>query len=421
MILEVFSCSGGMAEGLRRAGLAPDMAVDWDPDACDSYAGNLGHRPIQMDARDLLRMARAGWSPGPIDLLVMDPPCTPWSRAGKRRRTADERDMIEVAVDLVRVLRPAAYLIANVPGLDDAPNWPVVQRTIGSLHRDGYCVVDFARLDAADYGVPQRRVRPFWFGHGGGPCIVWPEPTHGDPAVVAAEARQRSLAPRQLRSWVTCREALGHLPREEIGRPVRLRWRNARQRHPPSRLDEPAHTMTTRYTVGSGAMTLALSGVLPRSRKRGSKAPRASHIDDPARVVTCGDNLGGGNTIFDGPNHRPSRPDGCARTLTRDTHGDGALLAWPWDRPATVVHADDRIAPPGHHEDHAGRSMPNAIAVSERAAAILQGFPDGWTFAGETKRARWSQIGQAMPPPLAEAVGRAIARQMRAAATRAAE
>ena len=168
MILELFSCSGGMAEGLRRAGLVVDMAFDFDSDACDSYETNLGHRPVQIDVRDLVRMARAGWSPGPIDLLVADPPCTPWSRAGKRRGTDDERDMIEDTVELVRLLRPRAYLIANVPGLDDGPNWPTVQRTIGSLSRDGYCVADFVRLDAADFGVPQHRIRPFWYGHRGG-------------------------------------------------------------------------------------------------------------------------------------------------------------------------------------------------------------------------------------------------------------
>jgi site-specific DNA-cytosine methylase len=73
------------------------------------------------------------------------------------------------------------------------------------------------------------------------------------------------------------------------------------------------------------------------------------------------------------------------------------------------VQSDPRVAPPGHHETSI-RSVPNAIVLSERAAGILQGFPDGWTFAGKTKRARWAQIGMAMPPPLAEAVGRSIAR-----------
>jgi DNA (cytosine-5)-methyltransferase 1 len=62
----------------------------------------------------------------------------------------------------------------------------------------------------------------------------------------------------------------------------------------------------------------------------------------------------------------------------------------------------------------------NAIVLSERAAAILQGFPDGWLFSGATKRARWSQIGQAMPPPLAHAVARSVVAQMERARQEAA-
>jgi hypothetical protein len=62
------------------------MAFDYDADACASYETNLGHAPVRLDVRDLVRMARAGWRPSePIDLLVADPPCTPWSRAGKRQ------------------------------------------------------------------------------------------------------------------------------------------------------------------------------------------------------------------------------------------------------------------------------------------------------------------------------------------------
>lgn len=82
--LELFSCSGGMAEGFRRAGITFDVAVDQDPDACDSYERNLGHRPIKMDVRDLLRLWRAG-GPPVVDLIVADPPCTPWSVAGHRK------------------------------------------------------------------------------------------------------------------------------------------------------------------------------------------------------------------------------------------------------------------------------------------------------------------------------------------------
>jgi hypothetical protein len=149
-ILELFPCSGGFAEGFRRAGLTVSMAFDADPEACASYEANLGHAPVQMDVRDLLRMLEVGWRPAPVDLLLADPPCSPWSRAGKRLGTEDERDMLGTTVRIVDLLAPRAWLIANVPGLDDGPNWPTVQATIGRLS-DRWCI-DFSRLNAADYG-----------------------------------------------------------------------------------------------------------------------------------------------------------------------------------------------------------------------------------------------------------------------------
>lgn len=337
MNLELFCCSGGMTEGFKRAGIRFHVAIDADPDGCDSHERNVGLRPIRIDVRDLIRMARAGWRPdGAVDLVVADPPCAMWSRAGKRGGTADDRCTLEATAELIGILRPRAYLIGNIPGLDDGVNLPVVQRVIGGLARHGYCTADFARLDAADFGVPQHRVRPFWFGHRGGACIRWPVPTHGDPLEVA---RPHLPGVEPLKPWVTCRDALAHLPIEELGRPVRVR--NKPTMH-------PHHAMLTG--------------------------------DAPARVIT---------------------------SVRQD---DGRLLAWPWDRPATTVCAAiDKIAAPGQKSGHLS---PNAVILSEKAAAILQGFPEGWHFAGSTKTSRWSQIGQAMPPALAAAVARSVAAQM---------
>ncbi len=154
-------------------------------------------------------------------------------------------------------------------------------------------VADFARLNASSYGVPQHRIRPFWFGHLSGPCIQWPEPTHGDPA----ELRDQLTLPgvRQLLPWITCGEALAHLSGDDLGRPVRLRKRDC------------------------------------NSDQHGSVVQR------PARVVGTS-NLSDGNVILpnvgqmawkdglDGPNHRPSQSDEPARTLTRNTHSDGAVI-----------------------------------------------------------------------------------------------
>lgn len=423
--IEIFSCSGGMAEGFRRAGITFDWVFDKDPNAVASYTKNLGHAPVMMDARDLLRMVRGGWSPGPVNLLVADPPCTPWSRAGKRLGTDDERDMLEPTAELITLLRPAYYLIGNVPGLQDSTSWGTVQRVIGGLVRHGYCVADYAQLDAADYGVPQHRIRPFWFGHLSGRCIQWPVPTHADPRWLAM-----SLPLCPVKPWVTCREALERLDLAELGRHVRLKRRDPK--HPPCAPDAPA------TTVRSGGNGNAAPHVVLENRRHPPASPAA-----PAPTVGAKDRGQSTVLLLDNPNQPAFDPDAPARTILAAWRGHGArlsqanrigspdqpgatvtaqvsrvgtgeahVLTWPWDRPSTTIQRDERIAPPGHHDEKwDGRLMssPNAIVLSERAASIIQGFPDGWLFAGETKKTRWSQIGQAMPPPLAEAVARSVA------------
>lgn len=484
--LELFSCAGGMAEGFRRAGVTFDLAVDFAPDHCDSYERNLGHRPIAMDVRDMLRLVRAGQLRLEVDLLVADPPCTPWSRAGKRLGTADERDMLQVTCDLIAALQPRRYLIGNVPGLDDSKHLPIVQRLIGGLSRYGYCTADFARLDAADYGVPQHRVRPFWFGHRVGPCVRWTAPTHCDPVELATLAVP-GVAP--LRPWVTCRDALGHLEPEQLGRPVKMRkctdhgkqngsvadrpartvgtsnlsdgnnlaLRRSRHDEPvhTSSIDEPARAITTQCRAPGHATTVVLNGkhapsgpdepaptIGAKSRGNGGCAVLSmephhppSHVDEPSMTIRAGSGGGANRAMMlegesarrkkrppstKGPQwSRTSNPDEPAPVVLTDggrAGGNGPKLEWPWTRPATTVTARPGLAPPGHHdEDFAIMSLPDAIILSELAAAILQGFPEGWAFCGETKKLRWGQLGQAMPPALAEAVARAIVEQDRQA------
>lgn len=408
--LELFPCSGGFAEGFRRAGVTFDLSVEIERDHCDSYEHNLGHRPVQMDVRDLLRMVKLGVRIE-VDLLVADPPCTPWSRAGKRLGTEDERDMLVETCELIAALRPRRYLIGNVPGLDDAVNWHIVQKHVGGLTAHGYCVRDFAALDAADYGVPQRRVRPFWFGHLAGDCIRWPRPTHADPAKIATPALpgiDDGIA--ALKPWVTCRDALGHLTGPDLGRPVHLRWKAGTDGpdHKPSRPSKPAKTLT-RNTHSDGCLLLV-------NEKHPPSDPAA-----PAATIGAKRRMQAGEVLLVDPpqSKRVGDVDAPAKTITakhgRVGVGADKLLSWPWDRPATTIHADPRIAPPGHHDSvsFAAVSEPNAVVLSARAAAILQGFPDEprWLFSGETQERRWSQLGQAMPPPLAHAVATSVVEQ----------
>lgn len=444
--LEIFSCAGGMSEGFRRAGVIFDMAVDYNADNCDSYEANHGHRPVRMDAVDLLRMVRLGWKVD-VDLLVADPPCTPWSRAGKRLGTADERDMLEVTCDLIALLQPRRYLIGNVPGLEDSGNLGTVQRFIGGLSQYGYCVADFASLNAAAYGTPQHRWRPFWFGHLTGPCITWPAPTHGDPVDPTVHSPLPGMG---LIPWVTCRQALGHLSEAELGRTVKMKRADARHPVPDagrpsttirgggdghsapqvkvgvirtSREDSPARTLTTQSRAMGHASTIVLNerhapatGDAPAptlgAKQRGQGAKTLILNGMPAKKKRDGSTQGPQSA-------RTIHPDVPATTIhaREDRVGTGSpVLEWPWPRPSTTVTGRPGLPPPGHHDENfAIMSLPDAVILSEKAAAILQGFPEDWIFKGNTKKARWSAIGQATPPQLSQAVGTSIVEQDRKA------
>ncbi len=429
--IEICCCAGGMALGFRRAGIEFAFAFDKDADACASYEHNLGHRPIRMDVHDLLRLVQGGWRPdaGELDFVCADPPCVSWSSAGLKKGLADARDCLRPVVEIVRILRPRAFLLGNVPGLEHERADAARRDTIGSLCYEGYCI-DEAVLDAASYGVPQRRIRPFWYLHLGGPCLAWPNATHGPPS------RQGQLVGTELLPWVTCRDALADLPRRDLGKARRVRLGKTGD-HRPNEPDAPAATVTAN-SHGDGSLLVLEDGFPP------------SHEDAPARTVTTRASAGGNRMLVAHPRHPASKADEPAYTMTTKPHATGSnIMTWPWDRPATTVTTEARIPAPGH-KSPSRRTFDECIVLSERARARLQGFPDllcgcnggyplhlvefqqklvesgehdakisqvcqdcwlpmrPYKFVGKTKRSRNSQLGQAMPPPLAEAIARSI-------------
>jgi DNA (cytosine-5)-methyltransferase 1 len=197
-LVSLFSGLGGLDLGLEAAGWDCVFATDIDPRAIESLKANKGFRlanggqflqnaEIELaDIRDLAgrdMLARAGRRRGEITLLAGGPPCQSWSSAGHQLGFDDPRGQLIAEYLRVAAELDCRYLLfENVRGLVTARGPDGVPGSALAWLRDQL----FARgwqtrvelLNAADYGVPQRRVRVVLVGYRTGDTPHLPAPTH---------------------------------------------------------------------------------------------------------------------------------------------------------------------------------------------------------------------------------------------------
>jgi DNA (cytosine-5)-methyltransferase 1 len=160
--IDLFSGCGGLTLGLKQAGFLVIGAVEVDPLALETYKAN--HRRVVIWGRDITKvtvasvMRRLKLRRGQLDLLAGCPPCQGFStittlngRIGKDKRN----DLVFHFLRFVRVLRPKAVMMENVPKLAKNRRF---KKLLAELKKMGY-EINYSVLNAANYGVPQRRRR----------------------------------------------------------------------------------------------------------------------------------------------------------------------------------------------------------------------------------------------------------------------
>lgn len=178
--LEICAGAGGQALGLEAAGFSHQLAVEIEPDACQTLIRNRNEWSVrETDVREVDGRPFRG-----VDLLAGGVPCPPFSVAGHQLGSDDERDLFPEALRLVREAKPAAVMLENVRGLAADRFSSYRQAIVGELSALGY-VSDWRLLQASNFGVPQLRprfiliaLRPRAFRR-----FEWPEP-QPSPATV---------------------------------------------------------------------------------------------------------------------------------------------------------------------------------------------------------------------------------------------
>ena len=324
-VLDVFAGAGGLSLGLESAGAEIVAGVEIDPNACETFA--KAHPSAEVIQDDVGLVPFATWQ-SHVDVVVGGPPCQPWSTGGKRLGTADPRDGWPTFLRALREIEPVAFIAENVSGLAAGARKPHFHALTQGLKDLGF-LVSAKVLNAADYGVPQRRLRLVIVGMRVG-VFQFPVPGFG-----AAHGKP----------WRTAGEVIGP---EAIGVPNRSIITYARRPEPrPSPYDG--------HVFNGGGRPIDLSKPAPTllASMGGNKTPWV----DTMEIV----------------------PEYHAHLMSGGT-------------PRT-----------GH--------VPGARRITVEEAALLQTFPQGMHFAGP-RSSCYRQIGNAVPPLLAQAIGTELLRQI---------
>jgi DNA (cytosine-5)-methyltransferase 1 len=374
--IELFTGAGGLALGVAKAGFTHDAVIEWDRDACATLNEN----------RSRIGLMR-GWPVHEcsvydydftqhtnLALIAAGAPCQPWSLGGKHAGYYDDRNLFPEVFRAVRETLPPAVIIENVKGLLrsgfrdyfeyillclSAPQ--MVRRTDEAWFEHGARLhraldrgaakgvtynVNWQLLNAADYGVPQRRERVFIVALRSDLGSDWKPltATHSEDALLYAK-------------WVDGTYWHDHgLKRQPI----------------PERL-----------------------------KKRVAQVRVAAELFPLARWRTVRDALRGLPT----PRDRQENPDYQNHVGNAGARSYPGHTGSPLDEPAKTLKAGDHGVPGGENMLREDDGSVRYFTVRE--AARLQTFPDDYVFSGAWSEG-FRQLGNAVPVELAAVVANRV-------------
>ena len=369
--VDLYCGVGGMSLGFEQAGFDIIAAVDKEDTHINTYSKNFPQTKTFRDdlssvSADQIREG-AGIGNTDVDVLFAGPPCQGFSLIGKRLKDDPRNSLLPDLARLIGEMSPSYFVVENVAGIQLGSAKSFLEEFLARVTMAGYRIVEpICMLDAAAFGVPQRRRRVFVLGHKLGlQAPRYPEPIYspgknGDytgPTVWDAIGDLPQID--KYSSLLSCGEYKGPLDKpSEYARVMR------------GESHDPGDKSHSRERNGH-----ALTGCM-----------RSAHTDETVRRF---------RETKQGAYEEISRyyrlsKNGLANTLRAGTGpAQGSFMA---PRP---IHPFQ------------------ARCITVREAARLHSFPDWFQFH-PTKWHAFRQIGNAVPPRLARAVAGAVRRALRA-------
>jgi DNA (cytosine-5)-methyltransferase 1 len=360
-VIDLFAGCGGMTEGFQASeqGFVPVAAVEWNLHAAATYAANFGESHTRwIDIAEFVDVPKA-------EVVIGGPPCQGFSDLGSKDPDDHRNVLWREYLRVVLEADPQVFILENVGRFSKTAEFAMLMSELESGHLKRWKWHAATVLNAADFGVPQRRQRTIVLASRVGP-IEHPAATHS------------KVPTNTLRPWVPISEAIGGLP--EI----------------------PDTTELPRGTVQ--VFGRAVPGIFKMRDIHFRRRPNARSLERYDHVPP-----GGGR--FDLPDRL--LPDCWANKPSGTTDVMGRMH---WDRPSLTIRTEFYKPEKGRylHPQWDPDDVTNRVnrVITHQEAALIQTFPESFSWCGsKTEIAR--QIGNAVPPRLARALADIVAKRLR--------
>ena len=354
-VVSLFSGGGGLDLGFKNEGYNIIWAIDNNTNAAATYRKNIHDNII---CGDITTISLNDIPKG--DVIIGGPPCQSFSLAGNRHVEDARGQLVWRYMDILDYIKPKAFVFENVTGLLSAKNSnkePIFELLKIAFQERGY-TINATVLNAADYGIPQRRKRVIIVGLCHNVQFKFPKPTHGNA---------HGLIP-----YVSVEDALDDLPPATSDENKRIRYNK-----------EPKTTYQR---------------LMRKNAKEDVSEHYISRLSDLDKYII--------KHVKPGGNYRDIPSDVNSERIKRLQRDGGHTTCYGRlrpDQPSYTINTYFNRPNVGCNIHYSEQRL-----ITVREALRLQSFPDDFEIISSSKQGRNLIVGNAVPPILSSIIAKTL-------------